>query len=376
MTIRFIHTSDWQIGKVFHYVDADVAALLRAARIECIDTLGNVAVARNINHVVVAGDVYDAENLTALSLNQPLERMRRFSSVHWYLLPGNHDPHRPHGLWDRIVRNGAPNNVHILLEQKPCRIDSDRFALLPAPLFHKQSLSDPTSYMNDCETPDGYARVGIAHGSITEFGSGTTPNLISSNRPHDARLAYLALGDWHGQKMINQRCWYSGTPETDAFSVDYGGKALVVEIDSADDNPRVEEISTGKFSWMTLDRSVNSKEDVDQLESHCRNLGSDPKRILLRMKIEGTVSLDTSNYFSECIENNLAAAFMHLDVRKQQLLPQPSEEDLNEIDIGGFVRKAAEQLKLQAQEGSETERRVAADALQLLYREWRGLQEE
>ena len=96
--VKFVHTADWQIGKVFRFVDDGTAGLLQEARLAAIVRLGEVALKHSAGHVLVAGDVYDMEALSPRSLNQPLERMRKFEKVTWHLMPGNHDPHRPHGL--------------------------------------------------------------------------------------------------------------------------------------------------------------------------------------------------------------------------------------------------------------------------------------
>ena len=95
MTLRLIHTSDWQIGKVFRFVDNATMGLLQEARLRAITCLGELAGQHDSRHILVAGDVYDMEALSPRSLNQPLERMRNFADVHWHLLPGNHDPHSP-----------------------------------------------------------------------------------------------------------------------------------------------------------------------------------------------------------------------------------------------------------------------------------------
>ena len=98
--MKFIHTADWQIGKVFRRF-GDNEAMLRQARLDAIETIGRLAKAEGASCVLVAGDVYDSETPHPQTLRAPLERMRLFPQVRWYLLPGNHDPHRPQGVWDR-----------------------------------------------------------------------------------------------------------------------------------------------------------------------------------------------------------------------------------------------------------------------------------
>ena len=59
-----------------------------------------------------------------------------------------------------------------------------------------------------------------------------------------------------------------------------------------------------------------------------------------------------------------------------RLLPRPTSEDLDQIDRGGFVRFAAEELKRLAEEGGEEVGGIAAEALQRLYIEHMKLQME
>src|SRR5665811_1243402 len=369
MTLRLIHTSDWQIGKVFRFVDNATMGLLQEARLRTIARLGELAGKHAARHILVAGDVYDMEALSPRSLNQPLERMRNFADVHWHLLPGNHDPHRPNGLWDQLQRKDLPDNVHIHIAAEPAIFEGDSFALLPAPLHHRRTLGDPTTYMDDVDLPDGLVRVGLAHGTVTGFGSDDkdVPNYIAPDRPARAGLSYLALGDWHGQKKISDRCWYSGTPETDAFDVIDGGQALLVEIEARDRAPAITPLSTGHYQWLTQSEQINSREDIDRLSEKLRSLADDLDRVLIHLAVEGAVSLDDRQYFEEQVVEGVSAAFCFMRVDDRRLFPKPTAEDLDQIDRGGFVRTAAEELKRKAEEGGEDERTIAAEALQRLY---------
>ncbi len=376
MRLRFIHSSDWQIGKVYRFVDDGTMGLLQEARLAAITRLGELAVEHGAGHILVAGDVYDMEALSPRSLNQPLERMRKFEKVMWHLMPGNHDPHRPHGLWDQLMRRGVPDNVIVQVSSEPKIFESDGFAVLPAPLQYRRTLQDPTAYMDEAATPDGVIRIGLAHGTVTGFGSDDkdVPNYINPDRPNSAGLAYLALGDWHGQKKISDRVWYSGTHETDAFDVEGGGQALLVEIQSADSVPVATPVETGHYRWMTYREQINSREEVDALVTTLRGSGDDLNRILVRLFVEGAVSLQDRQYFEEQIVDQVSAAFGYLRVDDTRLFPSPNEEDLDQIDRGGFVRTAADVLKQKAEDMSDPEHEIAALALQRLYVEHMKLQ--
>ena len=372
---RFIHTSDWQIGKVFRFVDEKIMGLLQRARLDAITHIGRQAQQYDARCVLVAGDVYDMEALAPQSLMQPLERMRAFEDVAWHLLPGNHDPHRPNGLWDQLIPR-LPPNVHVHKAPEPAEIGGGAAILLPAPLHRKQALEDPTAFMDDAETRPDLPRIGLAHGSITSFDTAgtSTHNLIAPDRPQRANLAYLALGDWHGQKQINARCWYAGTPETDAFDVEGGGGALLVTLGGQDETPSVTQLDTGTYTWQRWRAHIASRDNIEQLADALRNAAATPDRLLVDLTVEGTLSLDDRRIFEETIETSVAAALCHLRVHDANLLAEPTREDLDSIDRGGFVRTAAERLLAQAERDEGGNSKLAQAALRRLYLEHKKLE--
>ena len=377
MAVKLIHTSDWQIGKVFRFLDNATMGLLQEARLQAITRLGELAREHEASDVLVAGDVYDMEALSPRSVNQPLERMRQFPSIRWHLLPGNHDPYRPNGLWDQILRKGLPDNVRVHTAPNPIMLQDEAAALLPAPLLYRHTLDDLTAYMDEMALPEGIIRIGLAHGSVRGFGSDDrdVSNFIAPDRPTRAGLSYLALGDWHGQKQINNRCWYSGTPEIDAFNVKGGGQALLVEIERPQAVPTVTPIPTGRYTWTRLSEQVNSRGDIDHLAGKLRESADKLDRVLIHLSVEGALSLENRQYFQEQVVDGVSAAFCHMRVDDRHLFSQPTAEDLDRIDRGGFVRMAAEQLRRSAEGGGE-DGRIAASALERLYLEHMKLQEE
>lgn len=369
--MKIIHTSDWQIGKVFRFVDETVMSLLQEARLDAITRIGELALSTDAQAVLVAGDVYDMEHLSPLTLEKPIERMRKFSGIEWHLIPGNHDSSRPGGLWDRLLQKSIPENIKIHLTPQPAPIGDGTVWVLPAPLQRRHSTQDLTAYMNDAATPEGVIRVGLAHGSITTFSADETKvtNYISPNRPQEAGLAYLALGDWHGYKQINTHCYYSGTPEVDSFNVDGGYQALVVDLKGNNVPPVVERRDIGKYRWFKLERSVSSTEDIDVLENHIRASFNRLEHVLIRLKVTGTLSLADRKQFEERIQQSTKAALCHLDIDDSHLYSQPSEADLDMIDQTGFVRNAVNRLKRLAEDPANPESDIANRALQRLYLE-------
>ena len=189
---RFIHTADWQLGKPYAWAEPEVRSALTDARFDAIDTVGQMANEHSASHILVAGDVFDTEGPDPRTIVQALSRMERHP-CRWWLLPGNHDFVRAGGLWDRIEAR-LPSNVSLISEARPSEL-SDGVWLLPAPLVYRHQNDDPTEAFDGMETPGATVRIGLAHGSIKEFGTqGETKNQIAPDRAARSRLDYLALG--------------------------------------------------------------------------------------------------------------------------------------------------------------------------------------
>ena len=371
--MRLIHTADWQIGKVFRFLDQATMGVLQEARLEAISTVGRLAIEHAAPIVLVAGDIYDVATAEDRTLAQPMARMAAFASVVWHLIPGNHDPHQPGGLWDRLRRRGLPANVRVHLEPAPVPLDHDAI-LLPAPLVRRRTLADPSAWMDQAPTPAGAIRIGFAHGSISAFGSEprTQPTLIDPARPERAGLAYLALGDWHGTKRIGPRCWYAGTPEVDDFGVVEGGHALLVDLGTRGSVPEVTPLRTGRFDWREEHMQIHGEDEVALVSARLRALHDDPACLLLDLRLEGTLSLAGRDRLSRTLDD-FAAALRFLRIDDRRLYLSPSADDLAAIAHGGFVRVAAETLRAMADDPEEPARDIAGRALLRLYVEHRNL---
>lgn len=364
--MRLIHTADWQIGKVFRFVGDDTMPLLQAARIDAVRTLGQLAVQHDAKVVLVAGDVYDKEGLGDRTLAQPLERMREFPGIAWHLIPGNHDPHRPNGIWHRVRNIGLPANVHVHTEAAPVEI-GDGVSLLPAPLHHHQTDGDPTAWMEQAVTPEGARRLGLAHGSITAFGTSTaTPNLIAPDRAKRSDLAYLALGDWHGTKEIDERTWYAGTPEADRFDRPESGQALLVDLKDHS-KPVVTKFQTGQFQWIAEQATLHDIEDISALTERLRSDHGDLSRLLLDLHLDGSLSLEGRARLEQEIEVSLSAALCHLRLSLDHLRVDPTADDLDELARDHVIRAAVAKLKALTDTADSEDRETASRALQYLY---------
>ena len=363
--MKFIHSADWQLGKPYGRFDPDVRGALTEARFDAVDALGRAAAEHGAQHVIVAGDIFDTEGPEDRTIVQAISRMDRYA-CRWWLLPGNHDFARNGGLWDR-VRQRAGEKIVIVSEPEPREVEEGVW-LLPAPLIHRHNLEDPTALFDVMETPGARLRIGVAHGSIRDFGSrGETKNQIAPDRTKLSKLDYLALGDWHGTLKVDARTWYSGTPETDRFQRDDPGQALVVDL-QPDLAPTVVPIRTGRFQWLTRDWMVNDKNSFD---AECEQLltGIDAPNTLLQLNWAGITSLSDRVAMLGRLENDIGHRLRHLTVRAEDLVGRPREEDLAALAVEGMLGTAAAKLNAKI-EAAGQDCSVAKRALERLFVEY------
>lgn len=361
-TLKIIHTADWQLGKPFGRFPLEVSGALSEARLDAIDRIAAAAVNRGAAHVLAAGDIFDNIEPGDRVVMQALSRMER-ADVTWWLMPGNHDHARPGGLWSR-VRRLAPARIRIVDTPEAVELAEGAW-LLPAPLEHRRTTSDPTAFMVDMPTPPGALRIGLAHGSIKEFGAtGESANLIPPDRARSAGLDYLALGDWHGYLPVGDRTAYSGTPEIDRFGRDEPGACIAVEVRQGD-APTLERVETGRYRWLSRRWEVSCAEDL-QLEMDGLRSEARLANVLLSLKLSGVASLSDRVAIVSQLEERVAHELRHLDVDAGGLIAKPTQEDVARIDIQGALAGAAASLQARANDGGP-DAAVAASALERLY---------
>ena len=368
LVFRFVHTADWQLGKGFANIPGDAGGALRDRRIETVRAVGRLAAERGVDAVLVAGDAFDANAVADRTLIRMLDGLKEFAGD-WVFIPGNHDPALADSAWTRLQQRKPPANVHLALQpEQPLLLAGGRAAVLPAVLQRRHEIGDLTAWFDHGETPEGAIRIGLAHGSVPEYlpNASEATNPVAAGRAEAAHLDYLALGDWHGTLRINDRTWYSGTPEPDRFSSSDPGNVLVVTIGEPGAPAQVETVPIGHFLWCCEAAEVRCGEDVDALDRRIKALAPEPARCLLRLTLSGAVDLATRARLRRRLEE-WGALLHHLDVQDHGLLDDPSDDDLDRIDRGGFVRTAVERLQSRARNAADPDRAIAMMALGRLY---------
>lgn len=371
MVISFIHSADWQIGRPFGSFDERKRTLLREARLTVIDRIAQAAATTAASHVLVAGDVFDSPTVADQLLRQTMARLAKHGRLTWHLLPGNHDPLRAGGVWDRLARIGLPGNVVVHTSPKPHTL-SPQAVLLPAPLSASASSHDPTAWMDAAETPPGAVRIGLAHGSVRGFGSeAQAAQQIAPTRAKAANLAYLALGDWHGTMCISDRVWYAGTPEPDRYPDNEPGFVISVKIgdgrNSGEAPITVERLPTAHYAWAERIVTIEQAADWDRLAADLAVAGSTPEaptdRQLLKLVLRGAVTLAERARIEVGLAD-LEPVLFHLEADLEGLHERAADDDLAALSDDG-VRALASRLQTMSAGGDETAQRALRKLIRL-----------
>lgn len=374
-TVRFLHTSDWQLGARFGWIAGDKGALLRAERLAAVERIGEMAGRHEVDFVIVCGDLFDAHTIDNEVVTRSLEMLGRFP-VPVFAIPGNHDfAGAPESVYKRRrFADRCPDNFHVLDAALPLALDGLPVTLLPCPLIRRHTVEDPTRWLRSdaAGSEAGQIRIALAHGSVLDFdseSSGVAPNLIDAAVAEEASLDYLALGDWHGARQISEKVWYSGTPEPDRFKDNQSGHVLLVEIDRPHAMPRIQVEPSSGCSWIRHDAALYSEEDVTALERWFADLPS-PQKTLVRLECRGVLGMKAKLRLDWLLETQ-AELLLHLRKRGTEVLLRPTDEELTALGSHGLTGRVADSLKVLANREGE-EGKVAGLSLQLLFQMMQG----
>ncbi|MGH3563388.1 MAG: metallophosphoesterase family protein, partial [Mycobacterium sp.] len=375
--MRFVHTADWQLGMTRHFLSGDAQPRYSAARRDAVAGLGGLAVDAAAEFVVVAGDVFEHNQLAPQVISQSLEAMRTIG-VPVFLLPGNHDPLDASSVYtSALFQAERPDNV-VVLDRAGVHDVRPGLQIVAAPWRSKAPTADLTAPVLDGLTADpDTTRILVAHGGIDTLDPDpANPALIRLAALDDAlargAIHYVALGDKHSLTQVGSsgRVWYSGSPEVTNFDdVELDpGHVLVVDIGDADRSVTVDAHRVGRWRFLTLRRQVDTSRDVADLDLNLDQL-TDKDRTVVRLALTGSLTITDRAALDGCLDK-YARVFAELGCwdSHTDLAVVPTDGEFTDLGIGGFVAAAVDDLVATARTGDAESADDAQAALALLLR--------
>ncbi|MBT2445072.1 exonuclease SbcCD subunit D [Streptomyces sp. ISL-36] len=238
--MRFLHTSDWHLGRSFHRVS------LLDAQAAFLDHLVATVRERDVDAVLVAGDVYDraVPPLTAVELFDTALHRLADAGVPTVMISGNHDSPRRLGVGAGLIERAGihlrtdPAGVGTPVVLTDAHGDIALYGLpyLEPALVREQFGAEKAGHeavlgaamdrvrADLAERPGSTRSVVLAHAfvaggepseserDITVGGVAAVPAGVFDG------VDYVALGHLHGSQAVTPRVRYSGSPLAYSFS--------------------------------------------------------------------------------------------------------------------------------------------------------------
>ena len=376
--MRFLHTADWQLGMTRHFLAGDAQPRYSAARRDAVAGLGALAAEVGAEFVVVAGDVFEHNQLAPQVIGQSLEAMRAIG-IPVYLLPGNHDPLDASSVYTGVPFTAErPDNV-VVLDRAGVHQVRPGLEIVAAPWRSKAPTTDLVAEALEGLDAGPVTRILVAHGGVDILDPDRDkPSLIRLAKLDDAlaggALHYVALGDKHSLTRVggSGRVWYSGSPEVTNFDdvESDPGHVLVVDIDESD--PRravaVESRHVGRWRFVTMRREVDTSRDIADLDMNL-DLMTEKDRTVVRLALTGSLTVTDRAALDACLDRYARLfAWVGLWESHTELAVIPAYGEFTDLGIGGFAAAAVEELVATAREGDAESAVDAQAALALLLR--------
>jgi DNA repair exonuclease SbcCD nuclease subunit len=303
---------------------------------------------------VVAGDVFEHNQLAPRDVSQSLEAMRAIG-VPVYLLPGNHDPLDASSVYTSVLFTAErPDNV-VVLDRAGTHQVRPGLEIVAAPWRSKRPTTDLLGDVLEGLTADGVTRVVVGHGGVDLFEPDHDKPSLIRLATVEAALArgavhYVALGDKHSRTNVGStgRIWYSGSQEVtnyDHIEPD-PGHVLVVDVDEEDPARavRVEGRRVGRWRFITLRRSVDGARDIVDLDINLDQL-PDKERTVVQIALTGTLTVTDKAALDACLDKyaRLFAALGTWD-KETDIAVVPADGEFDDLGIGGFAAAAVDEL--------------------------------
>ncbi|WOT04053.1 exonuclease SbcCD subunit D [Shewanella youngdeokensis] len=251
--MKFIHTSDWHIGRQLH--NHSLLEDQRHVLLQIID----IAKEQDVDAVIIAGDIYDRSvppaNAVAL-LDEVLNTLVNELNITVIMIAGNHDGHERLGFGSRQMQDSGLHIIGPLTrELNPITLKGKQGSAV----FYGLPYADPATvrHVFDCEASTHEEAMQTLLEQVNQHDAESLPKVVishcfldggtesDSERPISiggadkispslfASYHYTALGHLHGpQQKGGEQVRYSGSPLKYSFSEQHQKKSVtLVEFD-------------------------------------------------------------------------------------------------------------------------------------------------
>jgi DNA repair exonuclease SbcCD nuclease subunit len=393
--MKFIHTSDWQIGMPFLFLPEKSRNLMEQARLDAITNIAKIAKdsSKAIDFVLICGDIVDTPRISDSAVRQLMREVKSIEKP-VYFLAGNHEWKGSEYIFENEhFKEMLPINVTIL----KVGVNSthlNNVEIIAAPLEGKHASDDVLRSVLSHLDKSNSIRIVAGHGSLSSFITVNSDDekldfSAISDALNSSLVHYVALGDRHSTTSVDKSgklipfapksigevlpIYYSGAHEATDYDEIDAGNILIVDIDDTGATS-VEKVRVG--NWCLIEGStlqnptvLRSTEDLEELESYIESL-TNPRQTAVKIYLDSELTLDEDMRRIELFRQWSEELLAGFDVSDNEKMPKPKiKVDPMDFEVPGnlkgYVRETYQELRDLAL-SSDPESKTAYDAFSLL----------
>ncbi|MHB0998649.1 MAG: metallophosphoesterase family protein [Armatimonadota bacterium] len=342
---RFLHTADLHLGRPFGYLPPQLGEERRSDQRKTLTKIGDLALERNVDLVLIAGDLFDSPDPDPIDLEAVIKEFTRLtsSSKRIFVIPGNHDYTSPNSFW----RNLAMDGLHVFNNTEWETVNIDDLGIAISGIAFDRTKSERRAFQ-DLSLPHDKPSIVLLHASYEAFeGQLDRYHPFSAAELADVSASYIALGHYHKFNPIitgvrRSSACYPGTPEGISFDGSETGSRFVVVGEIGDEiGTSIDPVKINQRTMKNIEIDCTSFESegglIDAVRAACE------PNALIQLKLCGMISADISSSVNTLADRfKDSCHYISLDTSRLSMLAEMPESDLT--IRGRFCRHMLEQI--------------------------------
>jgi DNA repair protein SbcD/Mre11 len=238
--VKFIHTADLHLDTPFKgltQINSELAARIKDATFKAFETIIDTCITENVDFLLIAGDVFDAEHKSLGAQLKLLEQLQRLSThdIPTYIICGNHDP-----LSSWSAHLALPDKVYRFKSGEIDRVTHHKGGVPLAEIcgvsYQDKAITENISVNYKFQDQQVPFSIAMLHGNLSGNTAHGNYAPFSLQDLQNNRFDYWALGHIHARQVLQEQfpaIVYPGNPQGRDFGERGEKGCYLVQLSSA-----------------------------------------------------------------------------------------------------------------------------------------------
>ncbi len=188
--VKIMHLADLHLDSPFSLRSPSEAERFRTELRGAFTSACLLAKSGGINIVLIAGDLFDSEYVTADTKELLVKTFASCPNIRFFIAAGNHDPYSAGSVYDTVK---FPENVHVFGHGMECiRLEDEGVCIYGRSFASRTMETSPLAGVGRLD--DGMINILVCHGEMSPL---STNGPISKKEIASSGFDYIALGHIH-----------------------------------------------------------------------------------------------------------------------------------------------------------------------------------